>query len=202
MPACVYYLTKVFIPKIRLKTEKNGNTTIVGDNMKKVLLLDIQSRPINICTWRRALILLLKGKAVPARILNNLENMIKVENILIPPVIKLTYELAVPLKELPFCRENILVRDECICQYCGKKFQPEDLTLDHVFPKSRLGPDIWENIVACCKECNQKKADRTPKEARMKLLRRPYRPKDYLKFELKKYPEDVTKNWQEFFEAS
>jgi 5-methylcytosine-specific restriction endonuclease McrA len=110
--------------------------------------------------------------------------------------------LAVQLKELPFCRENILVRDEFVCQYCGKKFPAAELTLDHVFPKSRLGPDIWENIVTCCKECNQKKADRTPKEARMKLLRRPYRPKDYLLFELKKYPENIANYWKQFFEAS
>ena len=170
--------------------------------MRKVLLLDNNNRPINICSWKRALVLLLKGKARNARILNDIESMIKVENILIPLVIKLNYNLAVPYKELPFCRENILVRDEFVCQYCGKKFSPEELTLDHVYPKSRLGPDIWENIVACCKECNQKKADRTPKEARMKLLRRPYRPKDYLEFELKKYPEDIVKHWQEYFEAS
>ena len=167
--------------------------------MQKVLLLDKHSHPINICSWKRALILLMKGKAESARILNNIENMIRIENILIPRVIKLTYDLAVPYKELPFCRENILVRDDCVCQYCGKKFKAEELTLDHVFPKSRFGPDIWENIVACCKECNQKKADRTPKEAKMHLLRRPYRPKDYLKFELLKSPAAVVKYWCEFF---
>ena len=190
------------IPLKRLKITQNGNTTIVGVNMKKVLLLDRENHPINICNWKRALVLLMKGKAENARILNDLDSMIKVENILIPRVIKLTYDLAVPYKELPFCRENILVRDDFVCQYCGKKFKPEELTLDHVFPKSRLGPDIWENIVACCKECNQKKADRTPKEARMKLLRRPYRPKDYLRFELLKYPENIVKYWQEFFAVS
>lgn len=170
--------------------------------MKKVLLLDSHNHPINICSWKRALILLLKGKAENARMLNDIDCMIKVDNILIPCVIKLKYELAVPYKELPFCRENILVRDNFVCQYCGKKFPAEELTLDHVYPKSRFGPDIWENIVACCKECNQKKADRTPKEARMKLLRRPYRPKDYLMFEMQKYPQSLIKYWMEYFEAS
>ncbi len=170
--------------------------------MQKVLLLDKDNKPINICSWKRALVLIMKGKATNARLLNDIENMIKIDNILIPRVIKLTYKLAVPYKELPFCRENILVRDEFVCQYCGKKFPPDKLTLDHVFPKSRLGPDIWENIVACCEECNQKKADRTPKEAKMKLLRRPYRPKDYFSFELKKYPYEIIKFWSEFFEAS
>ncbi len=167
--------------------------------MEKVLLLDKYNHPINICSWKRALILLMKGKAVCASENNDISSGIKIENVYIPRVIKLTYNLAVPYKELPFCRENILVRDEYICQYCGKKFSPKELTLDHVFPKSRFGPDIWENIVACCKECNQKKADRTPKEAKMKLLRRPYRPKDYLLFELLKYPENIVKYWIKFF---
>ena len=110
--------------------------------MNKVLLLDFECRPINICSWKRALILLMKGKAVNARRLNDIDSMIKIENILIPNVIKLTYKLAVPYQELPFCRENILVRDEFVCQYCGKKFPADELTLDHVYPKSRLGPDI------------------------------------------------------------
>ena len=114
----------------------------------------------------------------------------------------MNYNVAVPNKELPFCRENIFIRDDFTCQYCGRKFGYDELTLDHVYPKSRSGPDIWENIVACCKECNQKKADRTPKEARMRLLRRPYRPKDYLKFELLKYPESIVKYWQEYFAVS
>ena len=170
--------------------------------MKKVLLLDSHNHPINICSWKRALILLLKGKAENARMLNDIDSMIKIDNTLIPCVIKLTYELAVPYKELPFCRENILVRDNFVCQYCGKKFPAEELTLDHVYPKSRFGPSIWKNIVTYSKECNQKKADRTPKEARMKLLRRPYRPKDYLMFEMQKYPQSLIKYWLEYFEAS
>lgn len=170
--------------------------------MDRVLLLDIHNHPVNIITWKRALVLLLKQKAEPARRLNDVENMIRVENILIPYVIKLTYEPAVLVKELPFCRENIYVRDEYVCQYCGERFKREDLTLDHVYPKSRSGPDIWENIVACCRDCNQKKADRTPKEAHMKLLRRPYRPKDYIEFEFQKYPKNVVKLWQGFIEEA
>ena len=73
-------------------------------------------------------------------------------------------------------RAKIFERDNYTCQYCGKHLEKDELTLDHVFPKSRMGPDIWENLVTCCKECNQKKANRTPKEAHMKLLKRPVRP--------------------------
>ena len=70
-----------------------------------------------------------------------------------------------------------------------------------VYPKSRFGPDIWENIVACCKECNQFKADRTPKEAGMKLLRRPFRPEDYIDFELKKYSKVDSDYWLNYLKT-
>lgn len=170
--------------------------------MVKVLLLNSQDEPLNICTWKRALVLIIKGKAQYAQLINDLDDIICIDNTIIPKVIKLTYNLAVPNMELPFSRENIFVRDNYTCQYCGKKLPSYELTLDHVFPKSRFGPDIWENIVACCKECNQYKADRTPKEARMKLLRRPYRPKDYMEFEVQKYLNQGNKCWEKYFKAS
>ena len=83
---------------------------------------------------------------------------------IIPNIIRLNYEIAVPDLELPFCRENIFVRDDYTCQYCGKHFPASELTLDHVYPKSRFGPDIWENIVACCERCNSEKGALTPEE--------------------------------------
>lgn len=170
--------------------------------MAKVLLLNSDERPLNITTWKRALVLIIKGKAEYAQTLNDVEDYIFIDNTMIPKVIKLTYELAVPFVELPFCRENIFVRDDYTCQYCGRKLPASELTLDHVYPKSRLGPDIWENIVACCKDCNQRKADRTPREAGMKLKRRPYRPTDYLEFERKKYTNYNNNCWGKYFKAS
>ena len=145
--------------------------------MEQVLILNSDEEPIHLTTWKRALVLLMKGKAECAE---------KIENILIPKVIILKNYKAIPHTELPFSRENIFKRDEYTCQYCGKKLPGNELTLDHVYPKSRFGPDTWENIVACCKECNQYKAKRTPKEAGMKLLRRPARPTDGKLFELTK----------------
>lgn len=159
--------------------------------MKRVLLLDKNNQPLRICSWKRALVLILKGKAECAKSISNIEDIINIDNTVIPRIIRLNYEVAVPNLELPFSRENIFTRDNHTCQYCGKKFPSDDLTLDHVYPKSRLGPDIWENIVTCCKECNQYKADKTPKEAGMKLMKRPYRPSGYFEFEFLKYaPED------------
>lgn len=67
-------------------------------------------------------------------------------------------------------RLRIYIRDKYKCQYCGEKKDAKDLTLDHVVPKSKGGEGIAENLVAACKPCNHKKADRTPEQARMPLL--------------------------------
>ncbi|HVT81561.1 MAG TPA: HNH endonuclease [Phycisphaerae bacterium] len=74
---------------------------------------------------------------------------------------------------VPLNRRNIYHRDGNLCQYCGKKFPLSELSLDHVMPKSRGGGDTWENLVCACTECNARKADKTPAEARMKLIRVP-----------------------------
>ena len=74
-------------------------------------------------------------------------------------------------------RKNVVWRDKNICQYCGNRFCFADLTMDHVIPKSRGGDKSWTNIVACCKRCNNIKSNRTPEEARMPLIKKPFIPK-------------------------
>jgi len=70
-------------------------------------------------------------------------------------------------------RRGILLRDSGACQYCGARLPSKDLTLDHVVPRSRSGASTWENLVACCMPCNNRKGNRTPLEAGMALLRQP-----------------------------
>lgn len=160
--------------------------------MEKVLLLNASDEPLRVCTWRRALMLVLKGKADE---ISSIDSFVEMQESDVPHIIKMRYYVAVPKTELPFSKQNIFVRDDYTCQYCGKKHTR--LTLDHVFPKSRGGDYSWENIVAACPECNQKKADRTPEEARMPLLRKPCRPSDAFEFELKKYGiEAVPTYWE------
>jgi 5-methylcytosine-specific restriction endonuclease McrA len=79
----------------------------------------------------------------------------------------------VPGPFVPLNRRNIYHRDASICQYCGKKFPSSELSLDHVQPKSRGGGDTWENLVCACTSCNARKADKTPAEAGMRLIRVP-----------------------------
>ena len=75
-----------------------------------------------------------------------------------------------------FTRYNIYLRDGFACQYCGDGFSTNELTFDHVQPKSRGGRTEWENVVSACAPCNIKKANRTPFEAHMPLIQPPGEP--------------------------
>lgn len=81
-----------------------------------------------------------------------------------------------PPRTLNFNRPNVYKRDERMCQYCGDQIAFDDMTLDHVIPRSRGGQLDWSNAVAACKECNSQKADKTPKEAGMVLRKQPTKP--------------------------
>ena len=72
-----------------------------------------------------------------------------------------------------FCRRSIFIRDHDTCQYCGKKFPKELLNIDHVVPRCRGGKTEWTNVVVACIKCNDRKRDRMPCEAGMKLIRNP-----------------------------
>ncbi|MBN1638347.1 MAG: HNH endonuclease [Ignavibacteriales bacterium] len=91
-----------------------------------------------------------------------------------PNVIRLNNFIKIPYKRIILSRKNILKRDGHKCVYCGRG--DLQLTLDHIIPRSRGGGDTWENLVAACLKCNNKKGDRTPQEANMRLKVIPYRP--------------------------
>lgn len=95
----------------------------------------------------------------------------------VPRVIRLLSYDKVPKRGLRFNRRNVFARDGNRCQYCGKTFSTSELSLDHVTPRSRGGEMCWENIVCSCVDCNARKGGRTPREAGMKLTRKPVRPK-------------------------
>ena len=77
---------------------------------------------------------------------------------------------------IKFNRDNVFLRDQHICQFCKKEFPHAKLTLDHVVPLSQGGAHKWENVVAACAPCNNKKGGKTPEQARMPLMRRPIKP--------------------------
>lgn len=98
--------------------------------------------------------------------------------LVVPRVIRILTYSKIPLHRIKLTRRNVYARDNNTCQYCGKKFKTEDLNLDHVKPKSQGGITAWENIVCSCYKCNGKKGPRTPKEANMKLIRKPRVPRE------------------------
>ena len=149
--------------------------------MAKVLVLNASYEPLNITSWRRAIVLLLKGKAEQVEY----NDKPIYHNLPLPTVIRLRHYVRIPYKEIPLTRKNIMHRDGHRCQYCGDP--GEELTIDHVVPRSRGGADSWENIVAACVRCNIKKGNRTPREAGMPLHRSPHRPHSSLYFEVTKH---------------
>lgn len=96
----------------------------------------------------------------------------------VPRVIRLLTYDRLPKQRLHLSRRNVFARDEHRCQYCGRVFPSHQLSLDHVVPRSRGGVTTWENVVCACLACNVKKGGRTPPEAKMKLVRRPFKPKN------------------------
>jgi 5-methylcytosine-specific restriction endonuclease McrA len=138
----------------------------------RVLVLNASFEPINVCTERRAVVMIFKGVA---RMEEHNGHMLHSARLQIhaPSVIRLTEYIHIPYERKSLSRKNILLRDHSTCQYCGKHYAPAELTLDHVHPRSRGGDSTWDNLVACCKRCNHRKGNRTPEEAGMHLLRRP-----------------------------
>ena len=134
-----------------------------------VLVLNASYEPIAICQARRALTLLVKGAAA----VEESHDVLVWRNMRMPSVIRLSRYRKVPQKRHIVTRRNIFSRDLNACQYCGVVFPSSRLTLDHVLPRSRGGRDTWENLVTCCHSCNHRKADRTPEESDMALIRMP-----------------------------
>ncbi len=161
--------------------------------MGKVLVLNASYEPLNITSWRRAVVLLIKGKA--EQVEHNGKQVYS--GFPLPTVIRLRHYVRVPYKEIPLTRRNLLHRDSHTCQYCG--YGGEDLTLDHVIPRSRGGDDSWENMVTACVRCNVKKGNRTPKEASMALRTIPHRPSGGLHFEVTKHVKNgVNQEWSKY----
>ena len=146
-----------------------------------VLVLNQNYQPLNVCNARRAIVLLDRGKA---ELMENGRGEIRsiTQTFIIPSVIRLQHQVKRPLMHRRLSRRSVFYRDKFICQYCGK--ETRSLTLDHIIPRSRGGPHVWQNVVSACIPCNHRKAGATPTEANMRLLREPSvpRPDPYYMF--------------------
>jgi 5-methylcytosine-specific restriction endonuclease McrA len=139
---------------------------------RPVLVLNASYEPVNICAARRALVLILKGLASAEEHSHGHVHAQR-HALRMPSVIRLLEYRRIPHQSRALSRKNILMRDRYTCQYCQKVLPGAELTLDHVVPRSRGGSSTWENLVACCHYCNNRKGNRTPDEANLRLLRAP-----------------------------
>jgi 5-methylcytosine-specific restriction endonuclease McrA len=137
-----------------------------------VLVLNASYEPINVCAARRALVLVLKGVASAEAHSPSYVHSSR-QSLMVPSVIRLLEYRRIPHQSRALSRKNILLRDRYTCQYCGKTLPSGELTLDHVIPRSRAGESSWENLVASCNPCNNRKGSRTPEEAGMRLHKAP-----------------------------
>jgi 5-methylcytosine-specific restriction endonuclease McrA len=141
----------------------------------RTLLLTQGYEPIQIISWQRAITLLALDKV---EVVEEYDALIRATSLVIqvPAVVRLRKLFRSSPKPVKFSRVNIYARDGYRCQYCGLACTTDELTYDHVVPRSKGGKTTWENIVSACYACNRTKANRTPGEARMKLLSVPKRP--------------------------
>jgi 5-methylcytosine-specific restriction endonuclease McrA len=140
----------------------------------RVLVLNSSYEPLNVCTVRRAVVLVLKEKA---EMIETGQHVLRSESSTIPHpvVIRLIAYVRVPRdgRRRRITRRAVFARDSWTCQYCGAT---QHLTVDHVVPRSRGGTSDWENIVTSCAPCNRRKGSRTPREAGLRPRRSPRPP--------------------------
>jgi len=158
-----------------------------------VLVLNRSYLPVHVTSARRAFTLLYQGIA---RVVNEQYQTFDFEEwsqlavardseavgtpggpIRIPRVIALVAFDRLPKRHVRFSRINLMARDSFQCQYCGRRPHRAELNLDHVVPRSLGGRSTWENVVTSCVDCNRRKGGRTPRQAHLKLMRRPERPR-------------------------
>lgn len=159
-------------PAVRGRSSPNGGAAGTSRSAEvrsiggRVLVLNATYEPINVCTVRRATVLLLKAKA---ELVEHSDETLHSERLDLdrPLVVRLITYVRIPrdIHRRKITRKAVLARDSWTCQYCG--CQRSGLTVDHVIPRSRGGGSNWENIVAACGPCNRRKGNRLPREVSM-----------------------------------
>ena len=141
----------------------------------RVLILNQTFEPLQVCSARRAVVLLFTGKAERVEDSHRLLRSPSFVFV-VPSVIRLHRYIIRPARPaIAFTKKNILKRDSYTCQYCGQN-GGERMTIDHVVPKSLGGRTVWENVVSACRICNLRKGNKRLEDVRMKLQCMPMKP--------------------------
>jgi 5-methylcytosine-specific restriction endonuclease McrA len=159
-----------------------------------VLVLNANYEPINVCATRRAVVLVIVGKA---EVVENGRGYVRTptHTVLRPSVIRLNYVIKRPRPRVRLSKKEVFRRDGYICQYCGK--HTTDLTVDHVIPRHLGGQHRWDNLVSACPACNRQKGGRPLRETNMKLLREAREPEASKEYFFSRYLESQ-EGWQRF----
>ena len=162
-----------------------------------VLVLNANFEPLNVCTTKRAIGLILTEKAT---LVSNGRGYIKTVSILFqaPSVIRLSNMIKRPRPSVKLTKAEVFRRDNYTCQYCGRR--TSKLTVDHVIPRSLGGNHSWNNLVAACPECNHRKGGKTSTQAKMPLLKKPYTPRPTAKYLFGRYLK-ANQEWLPFVEG-
>jgi len=152
----------------------------------KTLILNLNFVPLSVVSAYRGIVLSMSNKNMS--VLEYYDLTISSErDIFEVPAVMLYNKFVKPPKKRTVSKRFILLRDNNICQYCQKKLNVHTSSVDHVIPvslfKSRAEANTWDNLVACCKNCNTKKSNLKPEEAGMKLIRQPRKPSGFLTVE-------------------
>lgn len=161
-----------------------------------VLVLNQNYEPLNVCNVRRAIVLVFDGRA---EILEEYDGRFRsaTQAFAFPSVIRLVYLIRRPRPRVKLTRREIFLRDDSTCQYCGRR--SNDLTIDHVVPRSRGGLHEWTNLVAACKSCNHRKGGKSVQEAHMRLKREPYEPKPGVYYTIeRRLDSGIHPDWEKF----
>ena len=161
-----------------------------------VLVLNQNYEPLNVCNVRRALVLVIDGKAEVLEEHNRFVVSAS-RRFAMPSVIRLVYMIRRPRPRVKLTRREVFIRDNYTCQYCGR--QSGDLTIDHIIPRSRGGPHTWENLVSACKPCNHRKGGKSLIDARMALRTVPHEPSPGVYYTIeRRLDSHLSDSWEKF----
>jgi len=168
--------------------------------MSRVLVLNLDYEPLNICNYRRAMKMIVNGKADILHFYSREIISGGGKSFTIPSVVRLRHNVKRKfIKTFRVSRNGIFSRDNFTCQYCGRK--DVELTLDHIYPRHLGGSHSWDNLAACCKNCNAKKGWKTLDQSGMHLLSVPKTPRYSFASLLTPYEEHSDSIWQYYLPA-
>lgn len=168
--------------------------------MQSTLVLDQGFRPVRTISWQQAITDYFLGKLEIVSEDGKIRTV--TEEYPRPSVVRMLRAVNRRQFRVRFSRIAIFSRDGFRCQYCGVRFLAEDLQFDHVLPRAQGGKTTWENVVSSCSEHNRLKANRTPEQAGMRLIKKPVKPKYLPSVDIRATHANVPKAWRQYWDYS